>query len=444
MAQFLAADCRWSGRLPRNIDADTLDLSNGDFSGPLILFDSKRGTWWSSMQTLRLTSAGELTCPIDLFEAPALTTLLIGGNGFDGCDWGANVTLPTDVLQLDISDNNWLPFELTISPHVQYLRAARANVLGILVNTAATSPLYLDQLTLDGNLLAPSNSAGMTPYEQFVSLIGTNGAAPVLRLFSCQSCGLSFAIDSLMPLLAHTDLLEVVLLADNALWGIFPSASGLDTVLYTFPLRITQFSVAGNPGISGRLPSADAVFQGLQMLDFSGTGIKGAVPSSWANFPALTQLNVANTSVQCHLVITPDEKLQCDVQSVTVLAPSQTTATEFGSLADPNAGVHCSALTITGTGSTAVLAGPSLHGYTLCTCDSGSFGLHARCYRCPEGCTCSQDSIQNCFPVVQLGSIGVTTEIGIDGDLPVIDGSIVPFTVAAVLPCPRTVTGCSV
>ena len=147
-----------------------------------------------------------------------------------------------------------------------------------------------------------------------------------------------------------------------------------------------------------------------------------------------------NTHRQCSVGADSEAQLRCDVHSM--LAVSQAIEIASASLADPDAGVHCSALTIVATGSSGVTADPSYHSYTECRCDPNSFGINARCYRCPEGCTCTQDTIQNCFPVVQRGSI-VVSPADASGTRSVIAGSIAPFAVAALLPCPRTVTGAS-
>lgn len=185
MDSLRANGCAFSGRLPLNIDVFTLDLPNGNFSGPLVLFD-ERFVRHPVMQTLTLTSAGRLSYPIQLAALTSLTTLSIAGNGFHGCDW-TNVTLPATIQQLDISDNSWLPFDLRIPTSVVSLRAVRAGITGVLTDTPKLPNLV--EITLDSNAFSSDgNPEGVAVVDQLQYLLGEHSAARNLRSFSCQSC----------------------------------------------------------------------------------------------------------------------------------------------------------------------------------------------------------------------------------------------------------------
>ena len=436
---FLAANCSFSGRLPRNIDSDQFDLSGNRFSGELVLFDA-RFVGESTMTSLTLSGAGALSCPIDLTSLTGLVSLNLRGNGFAGCDWtNVSISLLSRLAQLDISDNEWLPFDLMIPATAVAVNARQASVQGISVLGPDGSLLSFPALTtlvLDGSALNPHSSSDGDSVSKQLSLLLNPSVTPVLSMFSCQWCGLSLPLTSLF----RSPTVQVLQLANNDLFDGFPPPSVVSQVQFSYP-PLTVLSIANNTRIRGRLPFTQGLLQTIQSFDFEGTSLTGSIPASWSELAALTQVNIANTSVRCNLIVTAESQLQCAVQPVLDVSPTITIAAV--SLADPAAGVHCSAQTIVATGSAGVTADPASHGFTLCSCDSGSFGVHARCYRCPDGCSCTADRIANCFPVVRRGHIAVSAQVDAAGARPVLNGSIAPFAVDVVLPCPRTVTGSS-
>ena len=173
MHRFLASGCAWSGRLPLNINAATIDLSHANFTGQLILFD-ERFTDTPVVTSLALANAGRLSCPIQISSLIRLQSLDISSNGFSGCDF-TNVTLPAALAQLDISDNEWQPFELAVPPAVVRLQASRASITAVPIHRIFAS---LQELILDGNPINPAGSSGGDSVDDQVRILLAGGYAP--------------------------------------------------------------------------------------------------------------------------------------------------------------------------------------------------------------------------------------------------------------------------
>jgi hypothetical protein len=183
-----------------------------------------------------------------------------------------------------ISNNAWSPFDLTVQPTWQILRAMNASIESVI----DTGPSTLNSLDLSYNrrLASFTHISG----EIFSSLL----------FFTCTDCGVHGQLTDLMTVIPP-QLLELQVSTNDiagSLTLLFARYTGVG-----LPSSIRRLDVHDNPRINGELPIAEIPYTELKSIDFSGTGVSGMLPESWINLISLQQLNVQRTGLACHMQI---------------------------------------------------------------------------------------------------------------------------------------------
>ena len=192
-------------------------------------------------------------------------------SGFNGCNFNDpfQVQLPVilDGLKyLDISENSWLPMELVIYPSLLVLKAARASVLGLYIESTSLDPLASDlplaQIDTSDNVFAEYNSAGLSQLEQWAALFAYRRS---LESVSCNNCSLQFNFNDLIGLTSLLNSgqlqsqglqpLQVLRLSNNNLNGffcpqLFDYSVKLAVGACALPNLIQQIDISNNPSLT--------------------------------------------------------------------------------------------------------------------------------------------------------------------------------------------------
>jgi hypothetical protein len=247
---LVASGNNFTGNLPANVSADQYDLSTNSLSGGISFPAASAGR----MKILALGENFGFQCPIQLGNHTSLVHIDLQNAGIKNCSFmnSTHVQLPNLTIYLDISHNAWEPMTLIVNlPHLAVLKARNASVNAFLT-AAVVAPL--------ATILLDENPFWADPAQwKWSWLTGLKQVISTLKVFSCNSCGLTLKLDTLASQFASGHLIQQISLSNNAFEGDIPStwwnewiqAQGPDMQQQSWPVSLLSVDLSFNPAITG-------------------------------------------------------------------------------------------------------------------------------------------------------------------------------------------------